>query len=416
MKKIYIGNLFLFTLLLMFSFKGAAQVTEVTGVVKDGSGMPLPGVNVLQKNTDRGAVTDFDGNYSIAVQGDNPVLAFSSVGFGMKEFPVNGQSQINVVLEEDVSALDEIVVMGYSTQSRRDVTGAVSTVDAEDLEAVPAANFAQQLQGRAAGVQVNYNAAPGGGVSVLIRGIGSISGDNNPLYVIDGVPTQGDLNLLSPNDIESIQILKDASAASIYGSRASNGVVVITTKKGKIGATRISVDGYTGIQMPPNYDIYNTPQQNAEILWQGLRNSGQVSPETGNPVHPIYGSGENPVIPDYLIPVGAMEGDPRTDPSNYSNSIFDPEYGQRLNQITRTNKQGTDWYDVITDPAFMQSYNLSVSGGSENGNYALSAGYFDQKGILNYTSFTRYSLRINTKFNIKKKSTNWGGYTVHVCR
>lgn len=379
------------------------EAINIEGTITGIDGDPLPGVNVLLKGTNIGTVTDVNGRYKLAIPDGQQggTLVFSFIGYVTEEILIDNQSSIDVTLIENLQQLDELVVVGYSTQARKDITGAVSTVDAEDLKSVPATNFAQQLQGRAAGVQVGYDAAPGGGVSVRIRGIGSITGGNDPLYVIDGVPTKGDLNLLDPNNIESIQILKDASTASIYGSRASNGVVIVTTKKGKAGEAKITFDSYTGIQQPRDFNTYLSPQQNAEILWQGLRNSGQVSPETGNPVHPVYGSGASPVLPDYMIPVGAMEGDPRVDPSNYSNDIDDPEFGITKFLITRTSKEGTDWYDVLFDPASIQNHNLSVSGGSEKGRYAVSAGYFSQDGILKHTSFKRYSLRVNTEFNVK---------------
>ncbi len=377
---------------------------EISGTVTGANGESLPGVNVLLKGTSVGTVTDIDGTYKLSIPDDQQggTLVFSSISYTTQEVPINGQSIINVALAEDLQQLEEIVVVGYSTQSKKNITGAVSTVDAEELKSVPANNFAQQLQGRVSGVQVGNEGSPGGNVMIRIRGIGSITGGNDPLYVVDGVPTQGDLNLLNPDDIESIQILKDASTASIYGSRASNGVVIVTTKKGKSGEPTISFDSYVGTQRPRKFNAYISPQQNADILWQGLRNSGQVNADTGNPVHPVYGDGPAPTIPDYLIPVGAMEGDPRVDPANYSNNPDEPGYGTTKYQITRTNKEGTDWYDVLLDPAPIQNYNLSISGGSEKGRYAVSAGYFNQQGILKFTNFKRYSLRVNTEFNVKK--------------
>lgn len=374
---------------------------SVSGSVKDVAGNPIVGASVVEKGTTNGQITNENGLFRLTVSSTNAVLSVSSIGYSSKDVPLNGAVHIEIVLQVSQTKLNQLIVVGYGTQTRKDITGAVSTVDADDLKSVPANNFAQQLQGRASGVQVGTEGSPGGNVMVRIRGIGSITGGNSPLYVIDGVPTQGDLNLINPDDIESIQILKDASTASIYGSRASNGVIIVTTKKGKIGKAKISFSSYTGIQYPKKFDVDLTPQQNAEILWQGLKNSGQVDPETGNPVHPIYGNGKRPVIPDYLVPAGAMEGDPRIDPSNYSNDPTDPAFGISKFQITRTSKEGTNWYNVITDPAPIQNYNLSVSGGSEKGEYAVSLGYFNQEGILKFTNFKRYSLRVNTGFNVK---------------
>lgn len=374
----------------------------INGKITDSTGSPLVNASVIEKGTNNGAYTNEDGIFSIQVSKKDAVLAIISIGYLSKDVALDGRTYVEVVLQNSKTTLDQVVVVGYTSQLRKDITGAVSSVNAKDLKSVPANNFAQQLQGRAAGVQIGNEGSPGGNVMVRIRGIGSITGNSEPLYVIDGVPTQGDLNLINPDDIETIQILKDASTASIYGSRASNGVVIITTKRGKIGDAKITFDSYFGIQTPRNFVTFISPQQNAEILWQGLRNAGQVSPVTGNPVHPVYGNGANPVLPDYLIPVGAMEGDPRTDPANYSKDLNDPQFGISKFLITRTNKSGTDWYDVITDRATIQNYNLTVSGGSNKGRYALSAGYLEQNGIIKYSNFKRYSLRVNTEFTVKK--------------
>src|SRR5690606_39011311 len=186
--------------------------------------------------------SDMEGNYSIEVADDQAILVFSFIGYSTVEETVGSRSTINVTLKEEFSALNEVVVTGYGSQSRREITGAVTSVDSDKLLSIPATTFAQQLQGRAAGVTIVNDATPGGGATVRIRGFGTIN-NNDPLYVIDGVPTQNQGNL-NPNDIESIQILKDASAASIYGSRAANGVIIITTKRGTVGKPVVSFDAY----------------------------------------------------------------------------------------------------------------------------------------------------------------------------
>lgn len=219
-------------------FASGIYAQNVTGLVTSDDG-PLPGATVLVQGTNNFASTDFDGNFSVeAAQGD--ILIVSFVGYQTQEVAVDGdQLTINLALG---NLLEEVIVTtGYGTQSKRDITGAVSTIDAEELTSVPATTFAQQMQGRASGISVVSDATPGGEATVRIRGFGT-TGNNNPLYVIDGVPTlsQGNLN---PQDIESFQILKDASAASIYGSRAANGVIIITTKKGKVGTSKISYSG-----------------------------------------------------------------------------------------------------------------------------------------------------------------------------
>jgi TonB-linked SusC/RagA family outer membrane protein len=231
--------------------------------------------------------------------------------------------------------------------------------------------------------------------------------------VIDGTPTKGDLNTINLNDIESIQVLKDASAASIYGSRAGNGVVIVTTKKGKNGKPKITYDAYYGVQRPGKFlDLLNT-QEYANLLWESRINAAHVAdmvdgviPEGTTikyPTHAQFGSGQAPVIPDYIFPAGASEGDPRVDPANYTNNIDDPNFGKTKFLITQANKQGTDWMDVIFDPAPIQNHQLGVSGAKEDGRYAMSLNYYDQKGILEYTSYKRYSLRVNTEFNVSKR-------------
>lgn len=218
------------------------QARRVTGKVTTSSdNQGLPGVNVQVRGTTVGTVTDAEGQFSLSVPGSNAVLVISSIGFIKKEITVGNQSTISIVLNDDVKSLSEVVVTGYGTQSKRDITGAVASIDMKQALAVPATNLAQAMQGRVAGVNVSNDNSPGGGVMVRIRGFGTIN-DNSPLYVIDGTPTKGNLNSLNLNDIESMQVLKDASAASIYGSRAGNGVVIITTKQGKAGKPTLTYE------------------------------------------------------------------------------------------------------------------------------------------------------------------------------
>nr|MBA4167851.1 SusC/RagA family TonB-linked outer membrane protein [Chitinophagaceae bacterium] len=379
------------------------QQRTLSGKVTDDQGQPLAGVSILIKGNSSGVSTGQDGSFEIAVPSKNVTLTFSFVGYATQELAVGNQSVVNIRMTAENKALNEVIVTGYSSQSRRDIVGAVSSVQGKDLVSVAATSFAQQLQGRAPGVQVGNDNSPGGGVAVRIRGIGSITGGNDPLYIIDGVPTQGGLNQLNPNDIENIQILKDASTASIYGARANNGVVIVTTKKGKSGETKISLDAYTGIQNAASKAPgFLTAQQYGDIYWTASRNAGLVDPVTGNPVSSIFGNGPTAVVPDYMIPVGAKEGDPNTDISHYSKDPLDPEYGISKFQITKVNKQGTDWYNALLKSSPVTNINMSVTGGNDKGRYALSAGYFDQEGILKFTNFKRYSIRMNTEFNVKK--------------
>ncbi len=372
----------------------------ITGRVTSPTGDALPGVTVILKGTTTGATTDPDGRYTLNVPETAGTLVFSFIGFTSQEKAFSGPGTINISLSEDTQALQEVVVTGYNTQAKKDITGAVTTVSAKDLLSAPATNVAQALQGRAAGVTVGNENSPGGGVMVRVRGFGTIN-DNSPLYVIDGVPTKGNLNTLNPNDIESMQILKDASAASIYGSRAGNGVVIITTKKGKNGEPRITFDSYVGIQRVGKLlDLANTNEL-AQITWESERNAGKLI--NGNPSNPQYGNGANPVIPDYIYPTGAMEGDPRVDPANYTTDVNGPGFGSSRFLITRANKEGTDWMDEIFRPAVIQNYQIGATGGTDKGVYAFSANYYNQQGIMKDTYYKRYSVRANTEFKVKNR-------------
>lgn len=383
------------------------QEITIRGKVMDDANSPLPGVNILLKGTTVGTTTDADGSYSIAVPDRNGVLIFSFIGYLSQEVNIDNRTSLDVTLQSDVVALSEVVITGYGAQSKRDITGSVSTIDSKQLLSTPATNLGQAMQGKVAGVTVGNENSPGGGVMVRIRGFGTIN-DNSPLYVIDGVPTKGNLNTLNLNDIESIQILKDASAASIYGSRAGNGVVIVTTKKGKVGKPMFTYDMYYGTQRPGKLlDLLNT-EQYAQLVWESRRNANVLGPN-GNPVHAQFGNGVDPVIPDYIFPAGAMEGDPRVAQNadgtyvNYSSNIDGADFNKTKWLITKANKQGTNWLDEIYNPAPIQNHQIGASGGTDAGRYAVSLNYFNQEGIMLYTNFKRYALRANTEFNISKK-------------
>ena len=246
--------------LLFFTSLLTAQRTISGKVIAGDDNTGLFGATIVVKGTSVGTSSDVDGNFTLAVAADASTLVVSSVGFLTREIDITTATTVEVTLPVDVSTLEEIVVTGYASQRKKDITGAVTVVSAKELNAVPTASVTQMLQGRAAGVNIGNDNSPGGGTMVRIRGFGSIN-NNSPLYVIDGVPTQGTLNQLNPNDIESMQILKDASAASIYGARATNGVVIVTTKKGKVGEPQITFDYYTGTQRPGRQlNLLNTQQ------------------------------------------------------------------------------------------------------------------------------------------------------------
>jgi TonB-dependent starch-binding outer membrane protein SusC len=383
------------------------QEITVRGKVMDDANTPIPGVNILLKGTTVGTTTDVDGSYSIVVPDRNGILVFSFIGYLSQEVSIDNRTSLDVTLQTDVVALSEVVITGYGAQSKRDITGSVATIDSKQLLSTPATNLGQAMQGKVAGVTVGNENSPGGGVMVRIRGFGTIN-DNSPLYVIDGVPTKGNLNTLNLNDIESIQVLKDASAASIYGSRAGNGVVIVTTKKGKVGKPVFTYDMYYGTQRPGKLlDLLNT-EQYAQLVWESRINANVLG-ANGNPVHAQFGNGPSPVIPDYIFPAGAMEGDPRVAQNadgtyvNYSSNIDAADFNKTKWLITKANKQGTNWLDEIFNPAPIQNHQIGASGGSDMGRYAVSLNYFDQKGIMLYTNFKRYALRANTEFNISKK-------------
>ncbi|TAH19531.1 MAG: TonB-dependent receptor [Cytophagales bacterium] len=381
-------------LLAISSFAYAQK--KVSGKISDGeNGSALPGVTVLVKGTQTGTVSDSDGNYSISVPaGSSDILVFSFVGYISQEVAVGAQTTLNVSMATDVRALEEIVVTGYSSQQKKDISGSVAVVKAKDLTAVPAGTTEQMLQGRAAGVTVISSGQPGSGSSVRIRGFSSF-GNNQPLYVVDGVQTF-DISTINPNDIESMQVLKDAGAASIYGARASNGVIIVSTKRGKSGAAKITYDGYYGVQAQGKgfTNLLNT-QEMADLTWLALKNSGQAL-TSGQ-----YGSGSTPVIPDYIVAgtkSGVREGDPATNPA-----LYNIDYGAGdIYQIVRANKQGTNWYKEVTRSAPIQSHNLGLSGGNDNANYYVGLNYFDQQGLVLNTYLKRYTLRANTDFKIKK--------------
>lgn len=385
----------------------AADIT-VSGKIIDDTGQSIPGVNILVKGTTIGTTSDSDGGYSLSVPDNATTLVFSFIGYATQEVSIDNRTSINVTLTPDVVSLSEVIVTGYGTQSKRDITGAVATIDASRLLSTPTTNVGQAMQGKIPGVMVGNENSPGGGVMVRIRGFGSVN-DNSPLYVIDGVPMKGNLNTINQNDIESMQILKDASSASIYGSRAGNGVVIITTKKGKSGKPMFTYDSYYGTQRPGKLlNMLNTDEY-AQLTWESRINAGNVSKTNGYPTHAQFGNGPTPVIPDYIFPAGAMEGDPRVAQDangnyiNYGRNIDGSDFNKTKWLITKANKTGTKWLDEIFDPAPIQNHQIGVSGGNDAGRYAVSLNYFDQKGIMIYTNYKRYSMRVNTEFNVNKR-------------
>ncbi|MEQ8474236.1 MAG: SusC/RagA family TonB-linked outer membrane protein [Marinoscillum sp.] len=361
------------------------QEFTVSGTVQDEDGEVLPGVSILVKGSSVGTVSDVDGNYKIAA-GEGDILVFSFVGFVPQEIPVRGQLTIDVSLEYDVQSLTEVVVTGYTSQRKADITGAVAVLDMDDLQKVKTSSIAQKLDGRASGLITSTSGEPGTGTNVRIRGFSSFT-NNEPLWVIDGVQsTDKGLTWLNPNDIESIQVLKDAAAASIYGSRASNGVIVVTTKKGQKGKIKVSYDAYYGVTNPiAGYDdiMITDPYDLAEAYSQYWGNSS--TPMTADNYY--YQYTQDGTLPDYMYPIG-NDGD-----------IDESTYSWPDNLIMRANKDGTNWWDETTNPGYQTEHTVSVSGGGANSSFAISANHFDQKGTIIYTNFKRTTIRANSQFD-----------------
>ncbi|TRX60150.1 TonB-dependent receptor [Fulvivirga sp. M361] len=326
---------------------------EVSGQILDENGDGLPGATVLEKGTTNGTVTDSGGNFILSVSNENATLFISFVGYEEKEVAVSGRSRINISMVPDIASLQEIVVVGYGTQKKSDLTGSVSSVKPEEIQDLAVPSLDQAIQGRAAGVFVSRNnGAPGSGAEIFIRGAGSIQG-TDPLWIIDGVRTAPGVNF-NMNDVKTIEILKDASAAAIYGSAAANGVIIVTTKRGEEGTTKVSFNSYAGVSSPLGLpDPLNT-EQYAEIKNEAYDLAGE------------------PRIPAYA------------DPDN-------------LPTVS------TDWIDELYGNGTIQNYDLSVTGGSVTSNFFISGSYFKEEGTYVGTDFERYSLRANSDFKIGKR-------------
>ena len=344
--KVLKKQLMLTVTLLCYSLIGWAQSQfgNLSGTVTDESGMPLVGVSVVIKGTNKGVATDFDGKYSLTDVPKGAVLQFSSVGYQTTDVKANN-SQLNIKLAEATQNLDEVVVVGYGTQKKGDVTTAITSVKTKDLEQRPVISAAQAIQGRAAGIQVvQPNGAPGAGLAVRIRGNTSISASNDPLYVIDGIPVQ-DISSIAPNDIESMQVLKDASSAAIYGSRAANGVVLITTKQGKRNEPKVSVNTYIGVSEIAK----KIPSLNTQQYYELMNETKAVATAT-------------------------------------------------LAGLT----DKTDWYKETFRAGFTQNTQLSVSNASDNTKYYLSAGHTKEDGIIRSSFFERYNVRLNLEAKMRQ--------------
>lgn len=336
-----------------------AQQQRITGTITDATtNETLPGVNVRIEGTTIGAISDIDGKFSLQLPDPSARVVFSFIGYVTQTIPYTGQTVIDVRLAPDVQNLDEVVVVGYGTQTKRSVTGSIQSVSSGDIKNIPVTQVTQSLQGKLAGVQINQGTGvPGQAMQVRIRGAGSISAGSTPLYVIDGFPISGDMSNINPEEIETITVLKDAASTSLYGSRAANGVVMITTKRALVGKTDIGFNAYYGMQQLPEKG--RPEMMNATEFAQFKKESYE----------------------DLGVAVPAAWQDPES-------------YGV-----------GNDWYDIMFRNAPIQDYSLSLSSRTDKFSVSAIAGYFNQEGILINSGYSRYSLRINTDFKVNNKVT-----------
>jgi TonB-linked SusC/RagA family outer membrane protein len=354
--------------------------SEISGQIVDNKGSGLPGVTIQVKGTTVGTSTDPNGKYSLQVPANATALVVSSVGLVAQTVNIDGRKQINVTLREDAQALSEVVVVGYGTQKKSQTTGAISSVTSKEIAELPVTNARQALQGRAAGVDVIQSGSePGGGVTVRIRGRRSINASNDPLYVVDGIPVAGGIDDINPQDIASLEVLKDASATGIYGSRGANGVVLVTTKRGKAGKTVVSYDAYAGFSKPlGQVDVMNGAEF-AEYKREAYRTAG------------IY-LDNNPTVSDQKT-FTAVE----------------------LESIAQG--RSTDYQKLLLRTGSIQSHQVSVQGGTEKTQFSVSGNFFQEKGILQQTDFTRHTFRVNLDHQINDRvrigTSTFGVYSVN---
>jgi len=397
MKRITIIVLFLF-LGMHFAF---AQGKTITGKVTSAAdGSTIPGVQVVVKGTTTGVTTDMNGEYSLMVPQSATILEFTFIGMIKQEIPLTGQTVINVVMSDDLLLLDEVVVVGYGTTTKQSFTGTVKTIKSENLESKAISNVSQALAGEAAGVRViNTSGQPGTTATIRIRGLGSVNGNRDPLYVVDGVPFSGSLNSINPNDIESTTVLKDATATAIYGSRGANGVVLLTTKSGKAGTSVIEVDVKTGVNVSslPRNSVITSPEQYIGLAWEGLYNKrislNNADTNTANDVDPATYANTN----------------------LFSGSGVDPKYNlwnaagaDLIDPLTHTVKDGVtrkytpeNWGDYGFQNSNRTEVNLIMRGGTDKSKYFSSFGYLNDIGYVINTDFKRYNATISIEQKVK---------------
>lgn len=369
----HVQRIFMCLWLIAASCQLHAQQIEVKGSVADPAGEPIIGATIMEKGSKNGAITDIDGNFKLKADA-KAMLEVSYIGYETQT--VKAAPTLNIVLNEVASQLNEVVVTGYTTQRKADLTGAISVVSVSELAKQNENNPIKALQGRVPGMNVTADGSPSGTATVRIRGIGTLN-DNDPLYIIDGVPTKAGMHELNGNDIESIQVLKDASSASIYGSRAANGVIIITTKKGKDGALKVDFDASLSVSSYVHKMEVLNAKEYGQVMWQAYVNDG-MDPNT-NGLGYRYDWGYN------------AQGVP------VLNGISMQKY---LDVAGTTPAADTDWFDETTRTGIVQQYNVAVSNGSKKGSNFFSLGYYKNLGIIKTSDFERFSARMNAEYKL----------------
>jgi TonB-linked SusC/RagA family outer membrane protein len=406
MKKFY-KILGVFLMLLTLSSATAFAQKTVTGTVLDEYDLGLPGVSILIKGTTTGTATDIDGKFSINIPNDQSVLVFSFIGYTRVEQVLGSRSVVDIKMSPDEQTLTELVVTGYTIDSRRETTGSISTVNPKDLTIIPTGNIEQTLQGRVAGLTVITNGQPGTSSIVRVRGFGAFGG-NEPLYVVDGVPVDN-TDFLNPDDIESTTVLKDAAAASIYGARAANGVIIYTTKKGRRGSQKLRLDysGMIGFTAPGVGLEMMNPQDFANTTWLAETNQARIDSREPDYSHPQFGTGSSPVLP-YYINVGGVAGVAgpfSADRIEQERALYniDPSKGPVSQLVRAATGEGTDWFGALTRNAPINRHSLGLNGGSETSRFFVGLGYQEQAGIILENSFKRITFRVNSEFDVSKR-------------
>lgn len=371
----------LLLLLLLAGMQVRAQYLIKGNVTDATSLLSIPGVSIVLKGTTIGTVTDVNGKFQLEVPAKKSILVFSFMGYQTKETEILKSTTLNIALETSVSQLEELIVVGYNSEKKKDLTGSVAVVELSQVKRLPAGNIIKNIQGRVPGVFVTTDGSPGSGASIRIRGSGTLN-NNDPLYIIDGVPTKSGMHELNSNDIESVQVLKDAASASIYGSRAANGVIVITTKSAKNERPKVEFNSNWSLQRyTTKLDPLNT-EERGRVYWQACVND-RLSPQ--NPIYEYTWNG------DYNNPILGSVGYPE---------FIDPDHTMRPSD--------TRWFDEISRPSVQQNYNITVSKGGEKSRSLISLGWYDNNGIIKETNFTRFNLRMNSSFDLLNKKLRIG--------